>query len=155
MPNTIPAAGEAMPEVTLEAMIARHNAAIEAANNRKGPLEDSPEEVEMHAAMNAFFETSAKLTSFDGLVAALRLADKENEDFECSVVSAALVKGALAYLEAQTAKARLSDLLRQAGQIIRDNPDLMIDRVTIYHHGVHTMILLPGMAPSIPEGESA
>ncbi|QIB38160.1 hypothetical protein G3A56_09285 [Rhizobium oryzihabitans] len=131
------------PEVTLEAMIARHNAAIEAANNRKGPLEDSPEEVEMHAAMNAFFESSAKLTSFDGLVAALRLADKENEDFECSVVSAALVKGALAYLEAQTAKARLSDLLRQAGQIIRDNPDLAVERITINHDGVHTLIKIP------------
>jgi len=143
MPNTIPAAGEAMPEVTLEAMIARHNAAIEAANNRNGPLEDSPEEIEMHSAMNAFFESSARLTSFDGLMAALRLADKENEDFDCSVVSAALVKGALAYLEGQTAKERLSDLLQQAGQIIRDNPDLAIDRITINHDGVHTLIKIP------------
>ncbi|MCZ7862855.1 hypothetical protein O9X98_15885 [Agrobacterium salinitolerans] len=153
MPNTIPAAGEAMPEVTLEAMIARHNAAIEAANNRNRPLEDSPEEIEMHSAMNAFFDSSARLTSFDGLMAALRLADKENEDFDCSVVSATLVKGALAYLEGQTAKERLSDLLQQAGQIIRDNPDLMIDRITIHHHGVHTLIMIPGVALSSLEDQ--
>lgn len=143
MPNTIPAAGEAMPEVTLEAMIARHNRAIEAANNCKGPLADSPEESEMHAAMEAFVESSARLTSFDGLIAALRLANKENEDFDCSVVSATLVKGALVYLESQTAKERLSDLLQQAGQIIRDNPDLAIDRITINHDGVHTLIKIP------------
>lgn len=143
MPSTIPAAGEAMPEVTLEAMIARHNTAIEAANNRNGPLEESSEEIEMHSAMDAFFESSARLTSFDGLMAALRLADKENEDFDCSVVSATLVKGALAYLEGQTAKERLSDLLQQAGQIIRDNPDLAIDRITVNHDGVHTLIKIP------------
>ena len=143
MPNTIPAAGEAMPEVTLEAMIARHNAAIEAANTRKGPIEDSAEEVEMHAAMEAFVESAARLTSFDGLMAALRLANKENEDFDCSVVSATLVKGALTYLEGQTAKERLFDLLQQAGQIIRDNPDLAIDRITVNHDGVHTLIKIP------------
>ncbi|NTC83781.1 hypothetical protein [Agrobacterium tumefaciens] len=97
----------------------------------------------MHAAMEAFVESSARLTTFDGLIAALRLANKENEDFDCSVVSATLVKGVLVYLEGQTAKERLSDLLQQAGQIIRDNPDLAIDRITINHDGVHTLIKIP------------
>ncbi|MNU09080.1 hypothetical protein D3C72_2554430 [compost metagenome] len=53
------------------------------------------------------------------------------------------MKGALAYLEGQTARERLSDLLQQAGQIIRDNPDLAVDRITINHDGVHTLIKIP------------
>lgn len=99
MPNTIPAAGEAMPEVTLEAMIARHNAALAAANSCNGTLEDSPEEVELHAAVEAFVDSPAKLTSYAGVLDALRLAAKENEDFTGSEINVTLVKGVLAFLE--------------------------------------------------------
>ncbi|WCK24130.1 hypothetical protein [Agrobacterium pusense] len=101
MPNTIPAAGEAMPEVTLEQMIARHNAALAAANNCAGPLEDSPEEVELHEAVEAFVESTAKLTSYAGVLDALRLAAKENEDFCGSEITVTLVKGVLDFLEAR------------------------------------------------------
>ncbi|RSC31219.1 hypothetical protein EGT36_21325 [Agrobacterium sp. FDAARGOS_525] len=101
MPNTIPAAGEAMPEVTLEQMIARHNAALAAANSCDGPLEDTPEEAELHAAVEAFVESTAKLTSYAGVLDAMRLAAKENEDFSGSEITVTLVKGVLDFLEAR------------------------------------------------------
>ncbi len=104
MPNTIPAAGEAMTSTTLEDMIARHNAALEAANKCNGPLEDSPEEVELHAAVDAFVDSTAKLASYAGVLDALRLAVKENEDFESSSVGVTAVKGALEFLEAREAE---------------------------------------------------
>ncbi|MCZ7480532.1 hypothetical protein [Rhizobium rhizogenes] len=103
MPNTIPAAGEAMPEVTMEAMIARYNAAWAAANNCEGPLEDSPEEVELHAAEEAFEDSAVKLTSHAGILDALRLAAKENEDFPGTKINVTVVKGVIAFLETQEA----------------------------------------------------
>ncbi len=99
MPNTIPAAGEAMPEVTLEAMIGRFNAAWAAANNCTGPLEGSPIEVELHAAEEALANSAAKLTSYAGVLDALRLAAKENEDFPGTEISVTAVKGVLAFFD--------------------------------------------------------
>lgn len=103
MPKTIPAAGEAMP-VTLEELIARHNAALAVANAFEGTFQGTAEEAELLAACDAFADTKARLKSYTGVLDALRLAAKENEDFESSSVSVAAVKGALDFLEEREAE---------------------------------------------------
>ncbi len=125
MPNTIPAAGEAMPEITLEAMIARHNAALAAANSCAGTLEDSPEEVELHAAVEAFVESTAKLTSYAGVLDALRLAAKENEDFCGSEITVTLVKGVLAFLEERENELPVDRVTRLAQELAEALPAWM------------------------------
>lgn len=142
MPKTNPAAGEAMPE-TLEDLIARHNAALAVANAHEGTLQGTPEEAELLAAVDAFEDSTAKITSFEGVMDALRMAEKENRDFHGSIVSETLVKGALAYLEEREAmapKARLDALTSEIAKIIAANPDMMIDHITVYKHGVYSSL---------------
>jgi hypothetical protein len=45
---------------------------------------------------------------------------------------------------AATTLSRLNELLFEAGIIIRDNPDLKFERVSINEHGIHTFIRMPG-----------
>lgn len=46
--------------------------------------------------------------------------------------------------EAQSPKKRIDAILEEAGKIIRDNPDLMIDRVTVNKDGIYTELTIPG-----------
>lgn len=98
MPNAIPAAGEAMPEVTLEAMIERYLAAKEAMDAGKAP-QGSTEEAEFHAALEALQETDAKPSTLDGAMQALRLAASEVHAFDGPEMVPNLLDGVLAILE--------------------------------------------------------
>ncbi|UXT43239.1 hypothetical protein FY137_18390 [Agrobacterium tumefaciens] len=48
-------------------------------------------------------------------------------------------------VEVKSPKTRIDALLEEAGKIIRDNPDLMIDHVTVYKHGIHTALNVAGI----------
>ena len=100
MPNTIPAAGEAMPEITLEAMIERYLAAKATMNAGKAPASSSAE-AEFHASLEALQETDAKPSTFEGAMQALRLAEKEVNDFDGPEMVPNLLAGAIAVLEAR------------------------------------------------------
>ena len=54
---------------------------------------------------------------------------------------------------AEAAK-QLGKLLGEVGRIIRNEPDLMVDRITINEHGVHTFHKMPGLR-SVDEEPSA
>lgn len=183
MPNTIPAAGEAMPE-TLEDLIARHDAALQAANICEGTLEGTPQEAELHAAVNAFYDSTAKLTSFGGVMDALRMAEKENRDFHGSIVSETLVKGALEFLEEREAEAlwtkakrlgkELSVVLKELGDtefafirpsnnqfavcfggLPHDGEDPLLTAVNAFRDGCKAFAAIPGDFESDEEEEAA
>jgi len=86
-------------EVSFESLIARLNAATAAANTLSVPLADTAEEAELHAAVDEITESKASIVSYDGVLQALRLAVKENKDFQGSDVSVAAVAAALRFLE--------------------------------------------------------
>ncbi|MCZ4430709.1 hypothetical protein O3S81_13470 [Agrobacterium sp. SOY23] len=46
--------------------------------------------------------------------------------------------------EVKSSRKQLDALLEGAVKIIRDNPDLMIDHITAYRHGVYTSLTIPG-----------
>jgi hypothetical protein len=143
---------------TLEEMITRHNGALSAANICHGSLEGTPEEAELHAAVDAFEDSTAKLTSFEGVMEALRLAVKENEGFSGSIVPETLVKGVLEFMEGRKSELpitqaispvdRLRNITIEASKILAFNDDLMIDFVTVYKHGIHTALSIPSRALS-------
>ena len=187
-------------DVSFESLIARHNAALAAANNCEGPIDGSPEEAELHAAVKAFDDSSAKLVSYAGVLDALRLAAKENEDFEGSFVGVAAVNSALDFLETRENElpldrverlarelsetlpqwangqfmamvhpdgdirrfwfrnardegskpvdpiVRLREITAEATMLLATNPQMMIDHVTAYKHGVYTVLDIPGVA---------
>lgn len=183
MPKTIPAAGEAMPE-KLEDLIARHNAALKAANICEGTLEGTPQEAELHAAVNAFYDSTAKLTSFEGVMDALRMAEKENRDFHGSIVSETLVKGALDFLEEREAEApwtkakrlgkELSVILKELGDtefafirpssnqfavcfgaLPHNGEDPLLAAVNAFRDGCKAFASIPGEFESDEEEEAA
>ncbi|MGZ9718751.1 hypothetical protein [Rhizobium miluonense] len=51
------------------------------------------------------------------------------------------------HLNLTEAMGRLGDLLNEAAAIVRDNPELKIDRIAVNEHGVHTFIKNAALAP--------
>ncbi|KNY35576.1 hypothetical protein [Agrobacterium sp. SUL3] len=96
--TTVPAVSTGN-DISFESLIARLNTATTVANSLSVPLEETPEEVELHAAVDAIAASQAKLVSYDGVMQALRLAVKENENYQGSDVSVAAVAAALDFLE--------------------------------------------------------
>jgi hypothetical protein len=100
MPNLSgQAAGEAMPTITLEALMSDYVAAMEAVTAYPGPIEKTPVEAAFLAAVDALAQTSAAPSSYEGMMKAIRLAGQEVEDFSGSEMGDTLVKGVLAFLE--------------------------------------------------------
>lgn len=116
MPNTIPAAGEAMPEVTLEAMIERYLAAKAAMDAGKAP-QGSLEEAEFHTALEALQETNAKPSTPEGAMQALRLAAKEVNDYDGPEMVPNLLSGAIAVLEARESELPVDRVDRLAREL--------------------------------------
>ncbi|MND22639.1 hypothetical protein D3C80_130220 [compost metagenome] len=116
MPNTIPAAGEAMPEVTLEAMIERYLAAKARMNAGKAPASSSSE-AEFHASLEALQETDAKPSTLEGAMMALRLAEKEVNDFDSPEMVPNLLAGAIAVLEARQKELPVDSVERLAFEL--------------------------------------
>lgn len=193
-------------EVSFESLIARLNAATAAANSLSVPLADTAEEAELHAAVDAITESEASIVSYDGVLQALRLAVKENKDFQGSDVSVAAVAAALRFLEKRETElpvdrvdrlaielsetlpqwatgqfmamvypagdirrflfrnvrgedtkpvdpiVRLREITNEAAMLLATNPQMMIDHVTAYKHGVYTVLDIPGVstAPQDP-----
>ncbi|CVI58826.1 hypothetical protein CFBP4996_19615 [Agrobacterium leguminum] len=119
MPNTIPAAGEAMPEITLEAMIVRYLAAKAIVDTAKEATQGTPAEAEFHASLEALQETDAKPSTFDGALQALRLAVQEVHDFDGPEMVPNLLDGVLALLETREVQ-RPVDPVIVAVQAYRD-----------------------------------
>ena len=119
MPNTIPAAGEAMPEVTLESMIVRYLAAKAVVDTAKEATQGTPAEAEFHASLEALQETDAKPATFEGALQALRLAVQEVHDFDGPEMVPNLLDGVLALLESREIE-RPVDPVIAAVQTYRD-----------------------------------
>ena len=119
MPNTIPAAGEAMPEVTLEVMIARYLAAKAVMDTSKGDTQRTPAEAEFHASLAALQETHAKPLTFEGALQALRLAVQEVHDFDGPEMVPNLLDGVLALLEVRKIESPVDPVIA-AVQAYRD-----------------------------------
>lgn len=122
MPNTIPAAGEAMPTVSLESLMQQYKAADVLVNNLPHPLQDSPEEAVFHAAISAFEDVAVTLSSHEGMMEALRLAVKENEDFATSSISKVATVAALAFLEERETELPVERIERLAGELAETLP---------------------------------
>ncbi|MCW0983515.1 hypothetical protein OK142_22050 [Agrobacterium sp. BT-220-3] len=55
-----------------------------------------------------------------------------------------LAAGEAKPIEVKSPKKQLDSLLEAAVKIIRDNPDLMIEHVIAYKHGIYTSLVIPG-----------
>lgn len=119
MPNTIPAAGEAMPKITLEEMIVRYLAAKAVMDTSKEDTQGTPAEAEFHASLEALQETDAKPSTFEGALQALRLAVQEVRDFDGPEMVPNLLDGVLALLESREIE-RPVDPVIAAVQAYRD-----------------------------------
>ncbi|OWV87340.1 hypothetical protein ATY75_03250 [Rhizobium sp. N122] len=53
-------------------------------------------------------------------------------------------------VKAQTALQRLDALSKEVAHILNENPELAIERVSIYEHGVHTIYQIPGFSDVLP-----
>ena len=133
MPNTIPAAGEAMPEVTLEAMIARYLAAKAVIDTSKEATQGTPAEAEFHASLEALQETDAKPSTFEGALQALRLAAQEVHDFDGPAMVPNLLDGVLALLETREVQ-RPVDPVIVAVQAYRDGNKAFEAIPSVDHH---------------------
>ncbi|MGI8397774.1 hypothetical protein ACRYWZ_15485 [Agrobacterium deltaense] len=109
-------------DVSFESLIARLNAATAAANSLSVPLADTAEEAELHAAVDEITESQASIVSYDGVLQALRLAVKENKDFQGSDVSVASVAAALRFLEKREAELPVDRVERLAIELSETLP---------------------------------
>ncbi|WP_312806500.1 hypothetical protein [Agrobacterium cavarae] len=81
----------------LEDLIERYRSAEAAVNAFKGDIEGTTEEAEFGAATDAITNTTAELNTYDGMIAALKLAADECENFHNSEFMMPLLKGMIAY----------------------------------------------------------
>lgn len=123
MPNTtVQAAGEAMPTVTLEALMADYVSAMEAVTAHPGSIEKTPVEAALLAAVDALAKTTAGPSSYEGMMQAIRLAGQEVEDFSGSDMGETLVKGVLAFLEEREMELPVERIERLAGELAETLP---------------------------------
>lgn len=122
MPNTIPAAGEAMPTVSLESLVQQYNAADKLVNNLPHALQDSPEEAVFHAAIDAFDDVAVTLSSHKGMMEALRLAAKETDEFTTSNIARVAVNAVLEFLEERDAEMPVERVERLAREMAETLP---------------------------------
>lgn len=99
MPNTIPAAGEAMPNDILPS-IERYIAAEQVLNATQVPIEGTSVGAEFEAAIEAIMDGKLRAFTFHGAMKAIRLAQAEiaTSDSAGSMVEP-LLKGAMAYFD--------------------------------------------------------
>lgn len=118
MPNTsVQAAGEAMPTVSLESLVQQYLAAEYVANNLPYTLQDTPEEAALHAAVDAFDDVAVTLSSYEGMMQALRLAAQENEHHMNSNIMRVSVAAVLAFLEQREAELPVDRVERLAREL--------------------------------------